>query len=128
MAEETCGSGVWLKQKTESSKSPEYICHPEELERGMASSPSWFSSFLCKNILKWNIKMCCFAFRSKPKDFLMAVLVTEYIIHIGSALSLSPISPGRKKAPVVSASLTVLFLPVVKGQIYMPTGTVCKGA
>lgn len=77
----------------------------------------FFHLFFCKNILKWNIKTCRSAFRSKPKEFHMAVLLTEYVIHVGWVLSLSPVSPGREEAPVVTASLIVPFLPVVKGQI-----------
>lgn len=47
----------------------------------------------------------------------MTVLVTVYVIHIGGVLSLSPVTPGREEAPVVTTSLIVTFLPVVKGQI-----------
>lgn len=47
----------------------------------------------------------------------MAMLVTEYSIHVGQVLSLSLVFPGREEVPVVIASLHVPFLPVVTGQI-----------
>lgn len=83
----------------------------------MVSSLFLFSSIFCKNILKRNSKTSRSAFRSKCKEFHMAVLVAEFVIHIGWVLSLPPISPGRQEAPVVTVSLIVPFFLVAKGQI-----------
>jgi len=55
------------------AKAPGCFHHPGDLERGVASSWSPIASFFCKKILKWNIKACCSAFVSKPKEFHMVV-------------------------------------------------------